>query len=171
MSDETRRRVKVGVAVTRAITVCKRGCLCHTECMNYQLFFPILGMFVLTVAVTINMAVVRLRAIRNREVDLKYFKVYEGSAPEKVIVASRHFTNLFEVPVLFYAGAVVGMVINIGSAWALIWAWLFVAARVAHALVHLTSNKTMWRMRMYMLSWVALVGFWIVLTMEIVSRA
>jgi hypothetical protein len=40
-------------------------------------------------------------------------------------------------------------------------AWLYVAARVLHAIIHLGGNRIGHRVRAYGLGWLALLGLWI----------
>ena len=42
-------------------------------------------------------------------------------------------------------------------------AWMYVAARVMHAYIHLGGNRLRWRIRFYFLSWIVLLTMWICL--------
>jgi hypothetical protein len=139
--------------------------------MTYTLIYPLIAMFLLTFAVMIYMAAGRFSAIKSGAVDPRYFKTYAGTVPENLLLASRHFTNLFEVPVLFYVGIILAIIINIQGSWIHIWAWLFVAARVAHALIHLGGNKVRARLFAYAIGWFAVTAVWVVVAYETMSRA
>lgn len=135
--------------------------------INVALFYPMLAMFILTVTVLLRMFVLRVGAIRSGQVSLNYFKIYtEKNGPEKMIQAERHFANLFEVPVLFYVVCILGMIFSEGTVFVTL-AWVYVAARVVHACIHLGSNKIMWRMRSYMVGWLALAAMWILLAVHL----
>lgn len=76
------------------------------------------------------------------------------------LVASRHFVNLFEAPVLFYAACVTAMVTQQAGAVLVALASIYVAARVAHAYVHLGTNRLRTRVNVYLASWIVLVTMW-----------
>ena len=74
-----------------------------------------------------------------------------------MVQAARNFTNLFEVPTLFYMICVFALVTQNVSAGILSAAWIYVALRVAHSFIHTTNNKIILRMNIYGLSWVVLL--------------
>ena len=52
--------------------------------------------------------------------------------------ASDNFRNLFELPVLFYAGVLLAAQIGVADAASLALAWVFVVLRAMHSVVHCT---------------------------------
>jgi len=129
--------------------------------MNHNLLLPMFAMVVLTLVVGGITFVTRVRAVMSGRVDIRYFKTFNfGEPPEDVVKTQRHFANLFEVPVLFYAGCLAGMITGTQGTTALAFAWLFVIARVIHAWIHLGSNRTMWRMRAFMIGTFAVSALW-----------
>lgn len=130
--------------------------------MNLTLVFPMAAMVLLTFAVALWMLRMRLAAVRTGQIKMDYFKLVggPGEPPRQMLQADNHFRNLFEVPVLFYAGCLVAMVIPLFGPMVQFWAWLFVLARVLHACMHLGSNRIRFRSRAYFLSWFAVLGLW-----------
>ncbi len=128
-----------------------------------SLIYPMFAMVVLTVIVLGVMLRSRIRAVKSKDVPLNFFKTYEGSIPEYVAVPARHFTNLFETPVLFYVACLAAMIISNTGVTVVVLAWMYVALRAAHAFVHLGSNSVFLRMRIYAASWVVLLALWIAL--------
>lgn len=127
--------------------------------MNQNLmYFPCLAMMLLTFAVMLRMFVLRVRAVKNKEIEVKYFKTYNhGAAPISMLQADRHFINLFEAPVLFYmvcAFSVITFHVDSKMLWA---AWIYVFFRAVHAIIHLTSNKIRPRMLSYAFGWLVLL--------------
>ena len=94
----------------------------------------------------------------------EFYKLYrDGQEPEDVAVYTRHLTNLFEQPILFYAVIVMSYATGLASG-AMVWvAWAYVAARVVHSVVHLFGNNVLIRVRVFALSWVALTALWVML--------
>lgn len=68
---------------------------------------------------------------------------------------------------LFYAWA--ALVIATGHATAALAtrAWVYVALRVVHSLIHCTYNKVVHRFAMFIASLVVLIGLWIALLMAV----
>jgi hypothetical protein len=88
--------------------------------------------------------------------------VFHGSPePEFLAKPTRHFTNLFETPTLFYAGCLAAMVAGVTDSAVLALAWAYVAARLVHAWVHLGGNRLRHRMPVYAVSWLLLLSLWI----------
>lgn len=130
------------------------------------------AMVILTFVVLGLMFSARVRAIRSREMSMKYFKTYSEGAPTPYVLATqRHFANLFEVPVLFYAGCLAAMFMNMSGPVMLFWAWLFVGARVAHAFIHLSSNSILPRMTAYFVGCVAVLAMWLHLGWAVFSAS
>ena len=125
------------------------------------LLFPMFAMVLLTFGTAVVLFRARVRSVREGLVQMSYFRVFQGSAePEYLAKPTRHFSNLFEQPVLFYAGCLTAMAVS-ANGWApVILAWIYVAARVAHSGVHLGGNRVRYRFRLYLLSWLALLALW-----------
>ncbi len=128
-----------------------------------ELIYPMAAMVLLTIIVLSRMVRGRFKAVRNGAVDARFYKTYQGenTEPREVAQNARHFTNLFENPVLFYIVCVVAMVSGHGGMPMLVLAWLFVATRIVHAFVHLTSNRIPQRMVAYGVSWTLLAVMWL----------
>ena len=132
------------------------------------LTYPLFAMFGLSFIVGVMSFHARVTAVRSGKVDARYFKTFNvGTPPENVIKLSRHYANLFEVPVLFYTAVLLALVLKIESQSALVWSWLFVVARVVHAFIHIGPNKLVPRIAAFMMGWVALTGLWVTLFLSI----
>jgi hypothetical protein len=130
--------------------------------MQYALIYPMAAMVLLTTLVLMRMVMGRVAAVRRGDVDARFYKTYqgEGAEPRKEAQNTRHFINLFESPVLFYAACIAAMVAGQGSG-AMVWlAWAYVICRVLHAVVHLGSNRIPPRMAIYGASWLVLLVMW-----------
>jgi hypothetical protein len=72
-----------------------------------QLIFPMFAMVLLTFSTLARLFLARNKSVAEGEVNPQYFRVYQGGAePEASAKLARHFANLFEAPVLFYAACV-----------------------------------------------------------------
>lgn len=136
------------------------------------LVYPMCAMVLLTSLVLGVMFRRRVKAVRTGQVQMAHFKTFSvGEAPDEVLKASRHFTNLFEVPVLFYVACVVGMILPVKGPFFLILAWLFVGARLFHAAIHLGRNKILHRMSAFAASVFIMVAMWIVIFISALSMS
>jgi len=74
--------------------------------------------------------------------------------------AADNFRNLFELPVLFYALCILLLATQQASTFFEICAWVFVAFRVLHSVIHLSYNRVMHRFYAYLLSSLTLWIMW-----------
>jgi hypothetical protein len=94
------------------------------------ILYPVFAMFVLVAAVLLRLRALRFGAVRRREISLRFFRTYVGDdEPESQRVTTRHFSNLFEVPVLFYVVVLMTHVTGQVRYWLIGCAWVYVALR------------------------------------------
>ena len=94
------------------------------------------------------------------------FKV-PSTDPEQSATAARNLTNQFELPVLFFAACLSLFVTGGTGMAAVVVAWAFVLARVAHAWVHLTSNRIRIRRMLFTLGLLVNLVQWLLLAIHI----
>lgn len=140
--------------------------------ININLVYPLCAMFFLTLIVMLVMFTDRVKAIKMGAMKVGYFKTYneELKPSERVIKSGRHFTNLFEAPVLFYVACILGMILPLQSMVFLMLAWTFVAARAVHAVIHIGPNKLLYRMSAYGVGWLVLLLMWIYILVDTLLR-
>jgi hypothetical protein len=130
--------------------------------------YPMFAMVLLTAFVLALLFRSRVGAVRKGLVSAAYFRIYQGETePESSAKPGRHFANLFEAPILFYVVCLAAMVTHFTGPAVQVLAWLYVAARVVHAYVHLGSNRLRYRMRAYFFSWGILLAMWIYLVIGV----
>jgi hypothetical protein len=131
-----------------------------------------LAMVLLTFAVLVVLFRSRVRMVREGLAPVSYFRTFQGSVetPEYSAKPNRHFANLSEAPVLFYAGCLAAMVTGVTGTWVVALAWAYVAMRYAHAFIHLGGNRVRHRMRAYFVSWICLLALWITVAVGVATR-
>jgi hypothetical protein len=128
------------------------------------LIYPMFAMVALSFGVLVILFRSRLGAVRAGAVSKKYFAVYQGETePDYVLKSARHFANLFETPVLFYAACLAALATHQASSVMLGLAWAYVLCRVVHALIHIGPNPLRPRIYAYFASWFVLLAMWITL--------
>jgi hypothetical protein len=127
-----------------------------------QILFPMATLVALTFAVLLLIPYARFKAARGRLVTVDDFKFGESDrVPGHVSIPNRNLMNLLELPVLFYIACLTLYVTRTVDQTFLYLAWLYVALRAAHSLVHLTYNKVFHRLSVYAASNVVLLILWI----------
>ncbi|UYL09937.1 MAPEG family protein [Bdellovibrio sp. SKB1291214] len=138
---------------------------------NVHIVFPMCAMFLLVVIVLGVMFFGRVKAVRAGSIKIGYFRTLQGAEPAESIQAARHFINLFEAPVLFYVACILGLILPVQAVGFVILAWAYVAARALHAFIHIGKNDVFKRMRAYGLSWLILLGMWLMIFWKAISIA
>ncbi|MDX2221401.1 MAG: MAPEG family protein [Rhodospirillaceae bacterium] len=123
------------------------------------IFGPVFAMMTLTLAVWIYMYIRRISFISGQSINPRDLEVPGELArlsPAAVSNPSDNLKNLFELPVLFYAVALYLFVTGRVDAVDVAAAWVFVAFRALHSLVHCTFNRVLVRFSLYIASSLAL---------------
>ena len=137
-----------------------------------QILYPVFAMFLLTGAVLLRLASLRLGAVQSRELTLDYYTTFQnGEEPAHIRVVTRNFLNLFEVPVLFYVVVILVYVTHQVNPWLVGCAWAYVALRCLHTFIHLTSNTVNVRFSIYFASNVVLLAMWGMLFVQLVRAS
>jgi hypothetical protein len=125
----------------------------------------------LVVAVLIRLGVVRIGEMRARRIPPQ--AVASAGAAAQVLKntgPADNLRNLFEVPVLFFAVCLALAITDIVMPAQLTLAWIFVAFRVVHSIIHTTYNKVTHRFLAYLASTVSVLVMWIVFAVELATR-
>lgn len=129
---------------------------------NPAILFPMFALAGWTALVLILIPLYRFRAGRRREIVTNDFKYGESAkVPPYVSIPNRNYMNLLELPLLFYVVCLMLYVTSGGSDLAQALAWVFVALRVVHSLIHLSYNNVMHRLGAFALSTTVLIALWL----------
>jgi hypothetical protein len=126
------------------------------------ILFPVMTLIGWTLIVQLFIPIRRFKAAGKGQVTATDFKYGESSrVPGEVSLPNRNYMNLLEAPVLFYMLCLLQYVTKTPVPYFLLGAWLYVALRVAHSLIHLTSNHVRHRLIAFAASNVVLILMWI----------
>ena len=126
------------------------------------MIYPMFMLVILTYVVLLLTLRVRTGAVRDGSVPISYFSLMQGDqVPDMVAKTSRQFSNLFEVPVLFYAAGILYVALGMESVFAVYCAWAFVAARVIHTCIHLSYNNVLHRLIAFGFGNLCVLGMWL----------
>src|SRR6266436_74898 len=76
-------------------------------------------------------------------------EAFHAQLPAQVRWKADNYNNLMEQPTLFYAVALTLALLDAGVGLNAVLAWLYVALRIAHSLVHALINKVLIRFALY----------------------
>ncbi len=99
----------------------------------------------------------RYKAIKTREVKLKYFKDYVGESTYELEIFNNHFNNQFQLPLIFLILCVAQGLSDSVSLTTCVLSYVFVICRFFHTFFHLGSNKLVFRAISYVLGALILV--------------
>lgn len=135
-----------------------------------EIIYPMFALVLLTFCVGLSLGTSRFISVRKGQVDRRYYKLMSGySPPEYVAKLGRNFSNLFEVPILFYILGLLVIALNIKSQLLLCLSWLFVALRSTHSFIHITYNNPIHRFLAFLSSSLIVLIMWIQL-ISIISK-
>jgi len=130
---------------------------------NTEILHPVFALAAWTFLVLLLIPFYRVRAGRRREIRTEDFRYGESArVPGYVSIPNRNYMNLLELPILFYvvcilffvAGSTTGLAINL--------AWIYVALRVIHSIIHLSYNNVIHRLTAFASSNAVLILLWII---------
>jgi len=137
------------------------------------IFHPMLALIALTALVWITMLLRRsahMKAHGLKPQDLAT-RVLADERFGAAQLPNNNLMNLFEMPVLFYAGAIVIQALSLTDAWYIRVAWCFVALRAIQSLITITYNNVLHRGLAYLASCCLLWGLWIRLGYQILGMS
>ena len=127
-----------------------------------QILSPVFALAGLTFTVLLLIPIARFRAVMADQVAVDDFAFGgSGRVPQRTELPNRNYMNLLEMPVLFYVACVAFYMTNTVDRTALILAWSYVALRAVHSAIHISYNKVIHRLSVFVASNVVLVVLWL----------
>jgi len=140
--------------------------------MNGDLiFWPVVLQMLLTMLVFVRLINVKVRELKAGKVDLPRRGLHEDAWPDSVLQVNNNIRNQFELPVLFYGVCFILWGLEAVGVVAPVLAWLFVASRIAHTWIHLTSNYIPNRRRLFTVGWWILLAMMLLVVWQLAGRA
>ena len=126
------------------------------------MLYAMFALVILTMVIMVLTARVRIESVQSGTVPQSYYSLMEGhDIPDFVAKTTRNFNNLFEVPTLFYAGGAVYLALDQAGQLPIISAWIFVAARVMHSIIHLSYNNVLHRLVIFAIGNLSVLVMWL----------
>jgi hypothetical protein len=125
-----------------------------------EVLLPVFVQVILTLYVAFVLAYQRVTLIRAGELRGKKIALREPNWPDQAQQYGNNYLSQFELPVLFYVLMILLLVLRQADIIQMTLAWIFVAARLMHAYVHLTSNRVTLRGPLFGLGLFVLTIMW-----------
>ena len=125
-----------------------------------EVLLPVFVQVILTFVVAYMLAFRRVTLIRSGALRGKKVSLREPNWPDHVSQVANNYLNQFELPVLFYVLMILLLITRQADFILMTLAWIFVALRVVHAYVHLTSNRLSARGPVFILGAIVLTIMW-----------
>ncbi|CAH1681238.1 conserved membrane hypothetical protein [Hyphomicrobiales bacterium] len=129
--------------------------------MTLKLIYPTLAMIFWIFVVAVILMLRRKDAFASGAVKADDVSVSTERYPLPARLAAANFSNQFETPVVFFALIMLAMEVGATGHVMVLLAWLYVATRVVHTLIHVGPNKLPLRGVVYGVGIVALFGMWV----------
>lgn len=136
------------------------------------MFYPMFAMVILTFLFAFYLLALRFQAVRRKEVSIGYFRLNAGpdQPPTRLTAVKNHFSNLFEVPLLFYVTCILSMVMGFQGPLLVTLAWVFVASRVVHTVIHVTYNNVIHRLIAFLTGALCILVMWLLMAAGVAGR-
>jgi hypothetical protein len=106
-----------------------------------EFILPIVIIVFIKIFLTFRLLFLAFRNLKNKEIKLSQFRLYEGEFPDQLWSARYQFQNMFEIPILFYILCILHIIINNYSQLDVYLAWGFVFFRVLHFFIRLQNQR------------------------------
>ena len=130
---------------------------------------PVFVLVVLTLGLFCWMAYHRVTLIRGGAVHPRDVALRQPNWPPHVLQVANAAHNQLEAPVLFYVLTILAIMTRHADFLFVVMAWIFVALRLAHAYVHVTSNRLPLRGGVFGLGLLVLMLMWLIFIVRILS--
>ena len=134
---------------------------------SLALVYPVLAQVFWTFIVFILLGVRRYEALRSRKTRARDVTLSGDAWPDEEKKVANNLRNQFETPVIFYVLCGVATYVGVTAYGMTILAWIYVASRVVHTAIHVTSNKLSQRALVYSVGLIALFLMWIVIVLRL----
>ena len=125
------------------------------------IIYPLISMIFLTIIIGVQLLYCNTKAVLNREVDIRHFRLFNSKIPKNLQSISQHYKNMFEMPILFYILCILLIINNNYTQFDVIIAWGFVLFRVLHSLARIPNRDVNLRFGLFAGSFIMLVIGWI----------
>ena len=133
------------------------------------ILLPLLAQVVLTFALLGLTGYSRVASVRRGETKVRDIALGQPNWPERITKVGNSYNNQFQLPMLFYVVVILAYVLRAADLLFVILSWVFVATRLGHAYIHVTSNRVGRRFNAFAAGFAVLVLMWIIVAIRILT--
>jgi hypothetical protein len=128
---------------------------------------PVFVLVLLTFVLLFGTGRTRIAALKTRQVRVEDIALGQSAWPNSPTQFGRAYINQFELPTLFYVLVILALITRKADNLFFIMEWIFVVLRLAHALVHVTTNRMSLRFWLFAAGAATLVAMWVIFAIRI----
>jgi hypothetical protein len=137
--------------------------------MSFEaILMPMFIQAALTFVLLFWMLYLRLRAVRRGDVSPHQIALREPNWPAHVQQVGNAYHNSVEMPMLFYVVVLLALTTRTLDVTLYVLMWMFVASRVVHAFIHVTSNRLDHRTPLFLIGAIALALMWVIVVARVI---
>ena len=121
------------------------------------IFYPLLIQIMLVLLLYILLGIEKSKAVKAGTVDRKKTALHNDAWPDHVLRVSNNIANQFETPILFFVLSLLFFSLKAVDVTVLVLSCAYVASRIVHAYIHVTSNYVPKRRAVFMVGCVILI--------------
>ena len=111
-------------------------------------------------ALASRMGRARVRAARAGKVKVKDVALDNRAWPDEIRKLSNSYDNQFQLPMFFY-GLLPLLILLVKVDWLMVvLAWVFIASRIVHSLIHTGDNVVIQRFRAFVVGFITIAVMW-----------
>lgn len=130
---------------------------------------PLFVQVILTFCLFGWMAFHRVTSIRSGAVHPRDIALRQPSWPPRVLQIANAAHNQLELPTLFYVLTILAIITRHADVLFVVMAWIFALSRLAHAYVHVTSNRVNIRGPVFGIGLLVLMLMWLIFIVRILA--
>lgn len=124
-----------------------------------------------TFGLLFSMGALRVASIRRGEVHLRNVALGQPGWSKQATQVANCFHNQLETPILFYLWAIIIQLFQVHTPLFTVGAWAFVATRLAHGYVEITSNHVPTRFKIFAVGTFVLLFLWLGLAVQLILNS
>jgi hypothetical protein len=130
---------------------------------------PLFVQVVLTFVLLFWVGALRVRAVQNGIVNGRDVALREPNWPPHIRQIGNAYESQLELPLLLYVVTILAWITKQADLLFVALAWVFVALRVVHAVIHVTTNNLAQRASAFILGAIVLALIWTIFILRVLS--
>lgn len=136
-----------------------------------MILLPVFVLIALNFVVAVMLFIERNRVLYSGKLKIRDIALTKETWPDRAKQLGNAFQNQFEYPVLFYVLVALALITKKADLIFVVLSWLFVLSRIAHAYIHVTTNRVPRRFFAFIFGVAVLAIMWVYFAVQILTGA